>query len=242
MKILISENYDALSKKAAGMVVEQLKQKPASLLCFPSGESPTGMLKYLVSYAREGKADFSACSFIGLDEWAGMSSGNEGSCSHYLFAHFFTPMHIAPARITLFNGMAADAEVECERINSYLAAHGPIDMMIVGVGLNGHLGLNEPGADPQARAHVNDLDPLTVTVAQKYFSGETHLTKGLTLGLKNLQEAKTAVLIASGSKKAAIIAKALKGEVTPGVPASIMQKIDAGYVLLDEDAAKLLGE
>ena len=240
MNLLICESYDALSKTAADMVVEQLKQKPASLLCFPSGESPTGMLKYLVNYGIEGKADFSKCFFIGLDEWLGMSSNSEGSCSHYLYAHFFSPLNIDPAKITLFNGLAADPETECERINSYLAAYGPIDMMIVGVGLNGHLGLNEPGADPEARAHVNDLDPLTVTVAQKYFAGETYLTHGLTLGLKNLQEAKTAVLIAGGSKKAAIIAKALKGEVTPAMPASIMQRLDNGYVLLDRDAAALL--
>jgi glucosamine-6-phosphate deaminase len=236
MKLSVTKNYDALSKLAADIVVEQVAAKPASILCFPSGDTPTGMFKCLVKYARQGLVNFEQCRFVGLDEWIGLGKDDGGSCGNYLYTNFFSPLNINPSNINLFNGLA-EPVTECQRMNTWLQANGPIDMMIVGVGLNGHIGLNEPGSDFEDEAHISKLSDVTVTTAQKYFSQQTKLTGGITLGLKNFSQAKKPILIASGSKKAPIIANALRGGVRPDIPASIMQQLFYGRVILDEDAA-----
>lgn len=240
MKIKIYADTDEMSKAAADLVVKQLEKKPGSLICFPSGESPTGMLNYLADYAKDGTIDLTQCHFIGLDEWVGMDETDEGSCKHYLYSNFFSRLDLDPERITMFNAKAEDLEAECERINTFISSRGGLDIMMVGIGMNGHLGLNEPGTPFDLYAHVSELDPLTVEVGQKYFSIATSLTQGITLGLQHLQEAKKAVLIASGVKKAAIIHEALQGLISTDVPASILQRIPHARVFLDADAASEL--
>ncbi|MBD1391505.1 6-phosphogluconolactonase [Mucilaginibacter glaciei] len=240
MKIYKYDTYDKMSKAAADIVAKQLKEKPDSVICFPSGDSPTGMLTHLVDCANSGKIDLSQCFFVGLDEWVGMDQNDFGSCKHYLHANFFSKLNIAPDHITLFDAKADDLEAECEKMNAFIKSKGGLDMMIVGIGMNGHLGLNEPGTPFDLYAHLSELDPLTVEVGQKYFQQETELTHGITLGLKHLQEAKIPVLIASGIKKAPIIHEALQGLVSTEVPASILQNIKPAIILLDEDAGSEL--
>jgi len=237
MKIIITKDYDEMSRTAADLVIDQVKQKPASLICFPSGDSPAGMFRYLVADAGAGTVDFSQCYFVGLDEWVGMGKDDEGSCTQFLNAHFFDPLNIKPPQVKFFDAKAANLGAACLEMNDFIAQHGPLDMMIVGIGMNGHIGLNEPGTDFNLYAHYARLDPVTVTVGQKYFKTETMLTEGITLGLKHLQEAKIPLLIAAGVKKAPIIVKALQGEVTEQVPASIFQTLAAAVVLLDKGAA-----
>jgi glucosamine-6-phosphate deaminase len=240
MKISIYPTNDDMSKAAADLFAAQLAEKPTSLIVFPSGESPSGMLRYLVESAKEGKADFSQCTIIGLDEWVGMDERDYGSCKHYLHTNFFDHLDLDPERVVMFDAKSDDLEAECERINSFIAEHGGLDIMIVGIGMNGHLGLNEPGTSFDLYAHVSELAPITVEVGQKYFKQETALTQGITLGLQHLKEAKIAVLIASGAKKAGIIAESLQGTVGTDVPASILQTIPHARVLLDSDAASQL--
>ena len=240
MKIKIYTDADEMSKAAADLVLTQLKKKPDSMICFPSGESPTGMLNYLVQYAKEGTVDLDQCHFVGLDEWVGMDETDEGSCKHYLYSNFFSHLALDPDRITMFNAKATDLQAECERIDQVISNHGGLDIMMVGIGMNGHLGLNEPGTPFDLYAHTSELDPVTVEIGQKYFSKATPLTRGITLGLRHLQEAKQAVLIASGTKKAATIHEALQGLVSTEVPASILQRISQACVLLDKDAASEL--
>jgi len=240
MKISVYDDYDAMSEAAAELVAAQLAAKPASVLCFPSGDSPTGTLKCLVKWANEGKIDLGQCFFIGLDEWVGMDENDIGSCKYYLKTNFFSKLNIGPERIALFDAKAADLDAECERMNHFIAEKGGLDIMMVGIGMNGHIGLNEPGTPFDLYAHRSALDPITVQVGQKYFQQETALTEGITLGLKHFTEAKQAVLIVSGAKKAGIIAKSLEGEVTPNVPASIMQTMPNAVILLDKDAASEL--
>lgn len=241
MQTIITDNYDALSRHSADMVAGQVAANPASIICFASGETPTGMLKYLVNHALEHKVNFSECRFIGLDEWVGLGKDDEASCGNYLYTNFFTPLSIRPENIMIFNGLA-EAEEECNRMNAWLQANGPVDIMIVGIGLNGHIGLNEPGSDFDSGAHVSNLTSNTITTAQKYFSRQTSLVWGITLGLKNFSEATMPILMASGQKKAAIIHQALQGPVNPGVPASILQRLTNAYVILDKAAASLLSD
>jgi len=237
MKLIITKDYDEMSRTAADLVIEQVKQKPASLICFPSGDSPAGMFKCLVADAQNGKVDFGQCYFVGLDEWVGMGKDDDGSCTQFLNEHFFGPLNIRPPQVKFFDAKAADLDAACRDIDTFIRQYGPLDMMIVGIGMNGHIGLNEPGTDFNLYAHHAPLDPVTITVGQKYFKKETLLTEGITLGLKHLQEAKIPLLIASGSKKAGIINRALQGEVTEQLPASIFQTLPSSVVLLDEDTA-----
>ncbi|HEK20974.1 MULTISPECIES: 6-phosphogluconolactonase [unclassified Mucilaginibacter] len=237
MEVKIYRDYDEMSKAAAELVARQLAEKPDAVLVFPSGDSPTGALNYLVSWANEGLIDFTKAFIVGLDEWVGMDENDKGSCKYYLTNTFFNKLNTKLNNITLFNAKADNLEAECERMNAFIASKGGIDVMMVGIGMNGHLGLNEPGTPFDLYAHRSALDPVTVEVGQKYFDKTTPLTEGITLGLQHLAEAGKAVLIASGAKKAKIIAKSLQGEVSTQVPASILQTLDNAVVLLDEDVA-----
>jgi glucosamine-6-phosphate deaminase len=237
MNKLICKNYDEMSRAAADLVIEQVKSKPGSLLCFPSGDSPAGMFKYLVVDAHERKVDFSQCYFVGLDEWVGMGKEDEGSCTSFLFEHFFTPMGIKPEKMFFFDARAVDLDAACRAMDDFIKLHRPLDIMIVGIGMNGHVGLNEPGTAFNLYAHHSPLAPVTISVGQKYFKQQTTLTEGITLGLKHLQEARIPILIASGAKKAGIIAQALEGEVSNQLPASIFQTLPSAIVILDEGAA-----
>ncbi len=237
MKVETYKSYSDMSRAAAELVIKQVKQKPDSLICVPSGESPKGMLAELVKAVQQDEVDLKDCNFIALDEWVGMGKENEGSCAHFIYEHLITPAHIDPDKVKFFDALSADLDDACETMNSYIKETGPIDIMIVGIGMNGHIGLNEPGTDFNVYAHHSALDSVTVNVGQKYFKQETALTEGITLGLKHLQEAKVPVLIASGSKKAGIIAQSIKGDVTTAVPASIFQTLPSALILLDEEAA-----
>jgi glucosamine-6-phosphate isomerase len=240
MNKFICENYDEMSRVVADLVIEQVKSKHGSLICFPSGESPAGMFKHLVDDAHEGKVDFSKCYFVGLDEWVGMGKGDDGSCTSFLYEHFLTPARIDPARVMLFDARAEDLDASCKAMDDFIKLHGPLDIMLVGIGMNGHIGLNEPGTSFNLYSHHSPLAEITVSVGQKYFKQETPLHEGITLGLKYLREAKIPVLIASGAKKAEIIAKALQGEVSNNVPASIFQTLPASSVIIDAEAASAL--
>ncbi|MBL4678917.1 MAG: glucosamine-6-phosphate deaminase [Mucilaginibacter sp.] len=240
MEVKVYSNYDEMSKAAAELVARQLAEKPNSVLVFPSGDSPTGTLNYLVAWANDGRIDLTNAFIIGLDEWVGMDENDKGSCKYYLKNTFFDKLNTKLTNVTLFNAKANDLEAECERMNSFIASKGGLDIMMVGIGMNGHLGLNEPGTPFDLYAHLSELDPVTVEVGQKYFDTATPLTGGITLGLQHLAEAGKAVLIASGAKKAEIIAESLQGEVSTAVPASILQTLDNALVLLDEDGASSL--
>ncbi|NOW98371.1 6-phosphogluconolactonase [Mucilaginibacter sp. SG564] len=242
MTIQQYKDYDSLSSAAAYLIWRQMKKKPDSLICFPSGDSPTGMFKFLVQYAKEGKIDFSHAHFVGLDEWVGMDKNDEGSCSHYLHEHFFSKLKIAPTQVRFFNAKAADLDEECRQMNKHIKDLGGLDMMIVGIGMNGHVGLNEPGTDFNTYAHHSALAPVTIDVAKKYFAQQPQLTEGITLGLRHLAEARTPVLIASGAKKAGIIAQALTGPITTDVPASIFQKLPNAQIFLDHGATEKLNK
>lgn len=237
MKVLTYKDFDEMSRAAAGIIVDQVKQKPNSLLCFPSGESPGGVFKYLIKDAKEGKVDFSECYFVGLDEWVGMGKDDDGSCTNFLYEFFFTPMRISPDKVFFFDARASDLDGACKAMDDFIKLHGPLDIMMVGIGMNGHIGLNEPGIDFNLYAHHSPLAVVTINVGQKYFKQQTALHEGITLGLKHLQEAKMPLLIAAGVKKAGIIAQALKGEVTDQLPASIFQTLPGAVVILDEGAA-----
>lgn len=229
-----------MSAAVADIVLDQLARKPNSLFCFPSGDSPTGMLNILVNKIKEGKADFTKAKFVGLDEWVGMERNDVGGCKHYMYEKFFDPAGIRNDQIIFFDATAKDLQGECKMVDKVILDHGRIDLVVVGIGMNGHLGLNEPGSSFTNYCHVVDLEDSTKKVAQKYFSNSTFLKQGITLGLKHITEAKTTIVIASGEKKSQIIQRIVEGPVTEQVPGSIMQTLNHGLVIVDEGAASRL--
>jgi glucosamine-6-phosphate isomerase len=238
MNIQILENYDEMSKAAADLIIRQVNRKPDSLLCLAAGGTPVGTFRVLVQAAQAGKVDFSQVKFVGLDEWVGIDQSEKGSCFEMLSTDFFTPLQISRQQIQFFNGKAADLTEETKRIDDYIFSQGAIDLMLLGLGVNAHLGFNEPGVSFETYSHVIDLDPVTATVGQKYFSEQKELRQGITLGIRHVLNAKTVILIANGASKAEAVYHMVKGEVTNQVPASVLQRHANCHVLLDTEAAK----
>jgi galactosamine-6-phosphate isomerase len=242
MKLTIEKDYDTMSLRAARYVTELVKSKPDAVLCIAAGDTPKLTCDLIAQIAKKESINFNRCYFVSLDEWVGIPPQNEGSCQYFLRNYLFGPLHISENNIHVFNALANDMQKECADMDEFIKQHGGIDLMIVGVGRNGHIGFNEPGVSFEEYSHVVDLDETTQTVGQKYFREETTLTQGITLGLQHLMDARRAVLIANGSKKAHVIRKALEEEVSRDMPASIMRKHPDGEILLDKEASSLLSQ
>ena len=229
--------YEELSAATASLIIEVLKQKPEALICIASGDTPLGVCKIL---AKSDPQLFVKCTFVGLDEWVGMDENDEGSCKFGIYQYLLKPLNIPHERIKYFDAKAIDLTSECAKINDFIVSRGGLDVMLVGVGMNGHIALNEPHTAFESYAHVSDLEDITISVGQKYFKKPTILTQGITLGLKHLQEAKLPILIANGAKKSSVIKKALTEQISEAFPASIFQRITHSLVMLDHEAAQLL--
>lgn len=240
MKTFVYADYDQLSRAAATLVTDTVRSNPHALLCIATGDTPAGMMNYLTEDVRSGVVDFSKVSFVSLDEWVGLNQQDEGSCRHFFYQHLVYPLNLNAEQVAFFDGRADDAEHECARIDQYITGKGGIELMIVGIGMNGHIGMNEPGLAVANSSHIVNLDEVTITVGQKYFREKTPLRRGITLGIGQILESKKAILMASGRKKAEIVARAATGPVTTQVPASFLQQHHDAYMLLDADAASSL--
>lgn len=240
MQTRIFENSARLADAVSDEIMTVLKEKPAALLCMASGHSPKMTSEFFTEKIKKGSADGSQFHFIGLDEWVGISPSTSGSCHNDFKERLFEPLSINSNRYHLFDGMSGDLNAECHKMDEYIKAKGGIDLMIVGIGMNGHIGFNEPGCDFNALSYVATLEESTATVGQKYFQSPTKLDKGITLGFAHLRAARKVILIASGNAKASIINKALKGTINNTVPASVMQELSNGLVMLDAEAAAQL--
>lgn len=240
MNIIVSGDYNEMSKKAADAVMRIIQEKPGSLVCIPSGDTPTAMYNYLTEKNRTGELDIEQTSFIGLDEWGGLNKNDNGSCGYYLHKHFIDPLAIKDDHYFLFDGKAQSLEEQCITSEAFIDDHGGITLAILGLGMNGHLGINEPGVSVSARTHVVKLDELTKKVGQKYFEKQTALHSGITIGLGELMKAKTVFLLVSGKHKADILNKVVNGEISNMVPASLLRNHPDCFIYIDKDAGSNL--
>ncbi len=241
MELTVFSSYDKLSEFAAEQILQTIKSKPQAVLCLATGESPKLTYSMLVQKVTEQKIDLGEVHFVALDEWIGIPSTNPGSCHHFLKENLFSPLGITK-NIHLFDAFAADYTKECEKMNETIRSLGGIDLMLVGIGMNGHIGFNEPGTLETLYAHVQDLDSITSQVGQKYFAEKTELKKGITLGLSHFFEARHAIMLANGKKKSSIIKSALEGTISTQVPASLVRKHSNAQVLIDQEAASELAQ
>ena len=242
MLLTIYQDYDELSAHVASEIIALVNNKPEAVLCFASGDTPRLSCQLLAARAIKEKTDFSKCTFIGLDEWVGIPPENEGSCRFFFESLLLKPLNFASSQIHLFDALSTNPLQECRKMDELILAKGGIDLMIVGVGMNGHIGFNEPGVSFSNYSHVIDLDETTISVGQKYFKGPVVLMQGITLGLKHLVESKKVFLIANGSKKAEVIKKTIESEISNDFPATIIRNHPQGVVMVDEAAASLLSK
>jgi glucosamine-6-phosphate isomerase len=240
MKIVIADSYQEMSEKAAQhlIILSQTTQQP--LICTASGDTPTGLYQALVQLYQQQQFDPSQWRFVGLDEWANMNGSTQGSCRYYIDRQLFEPMHTKGENICFFDGTANNLVEECRRVECFIQTNGGIDIAILGLGMNGHLGMNEPGTSPLTRSHVTEIDSLTQQVGQKYFQQPQQLTHGVTLGLATLMEANHILLLVNGRRKAEIVKTVVEGSISQEVPATLLHRHPSCYLYLDADAAELL--
>jgi len=240
MKQIIYRDYTELSVKTADMIAAIITSKPDALLCFPAGETSVGTFKHLIELNKTGKLSFKNCKIVGLDEWANIGAMKSENCFSFLKRHFFDHIDYSVENMCFFDGESSDLKHECVKTDNFIREHGPIDMILLGVGMNGHLGLNEPGTSFDLYSHIVNLDETTKIVGQKYFTGKVVLTSGVSLGIKYIMESKTLILQMNGVKKAEVAKKLVDSEISPSFPASAVKAHSNSYLLLDKDAAKYL--
>lgn len=240
MKQIIFENYSELSVKTAEQIAAIILEKPDALLCFPAGETSLGTFNQLIELNKTGIISFKDCKIVGLDEWINLGRMNSENCFSFLKNHLFDHIDYSLENLCFFNGESTDPEQECIKTDYFIKKYGPIDMMLLGIGMNGHLGLNEPGTSFDLYSHIVKLDDVTKKVGQKYFTGEIKLTSGITLGLKSIMEAKTVILQLNGDKKAEIARHLIDSEISPDFPASVIKSHLNSFLFMDKAASKYL--
>lgn len=240
MKQIIYENYSELSAKTAGQIAAIISDKPDALICFPAGETSIGTFKHLIDLNKAGKISFKRCKIVGLDEWVNLGKMSNENCFSFLKKHLFDHIDFSHENLCFFNGESPDPEQECIKTDKFIEKYGPIDMVLLGVGMNGHLGLNEPGTSFDLHSHVVQLDEVTKVVGQKYFTNTIKLTSGITLGLKSIMEAMTVILQLNGDKKAEIARHLIDSEISPDLPASVVKSHLNSFLLMDKAASKYL--
>ncbi len=237
--IYVHNTYEDMSTQAAADLLDIVSQLRNPVICTASGDSPKGMYKALIKLIHENNTDISHWNFLGLDEWYGMNGNDEGSCRYHLDRDLFGPLHVKEDKIIFFDGRA-DIDDECLRVESFIARHNHIDVAILGLGMNGHIGMNEPGTPDNSRSRLTEIDSITQQVGQKYFSKKRKIDKGLTLGIATIMDASHIFLLVSGSKKAAITRQVIEDEVSEKLPASLLRRHPSFTVYVDKDAASML--
>lgn len=238
MKIFIADNYVQLSQQAAEDLILLIAEKKEPIVCTASGDTPAGLYKVLVEKVTKKQLDVSRWKFLGLDEWVGLNGDDEGSCRFHLNNQLFDPLQIVKDHIVFFDGRATDLDAACGAVEDFIQQQGGIDVAIVGLGMNGHIGMNEPGTPPGIRSHVSTLALITKNTGQKYFKTQQQLNEGITAGLGTLMDAKHIMLLISGPHKAAIVQQVIEGEITEKIPGSLFRHHPGLSIYLDKEAAQ----
>lgn len=242
MQLIKFETHDQASAWIADQIISSLIKNPNLILCMASGDTPAKVCEHLVSKLIEGKTDYSKLFFLGLDEWYGIGPEDTGSCAFSFYQRLINPLGLQKDRYHFFNALSDDPASECKKMDDLIEEKGGIDFMLVGVGMNGHIGFNEPGTPFDIKSHIIDLDEITINVGQKYFSEAKKLEKGITIGLGHLLNSKTVIVQANGIKKAEIINRTVNDDINESLPSSVIRLHTNGFLVLDHAAASLIEE
>lgn len=241
MKILLAKDNAEMSKKAAKILAAQIYMKPKCVLGLATGSTPLMMYQELIRMHKEEGLDFSEVTTFNLDEYIGLSEQSENSYHYYMHKNLFNEINIKPENINIPNGMAEDITKECQNYEKRLAKAGGLDLLILGIGKNGHIGFNEPDIKFETKTHKVQLDQDTINANARFFGSVEEVPKyAISMGIGTIMQARKILLLASGKNKAEAVYKMVHGVVTPDTPASILQLHPDVTISLDYEVAELL--
>lgn len=233
------KDYKEMSRKAANIISAQIILKPDCVLGLATGSSPIGTYNQLIEWYQKGDLDFSKVKSVNLDEYKGLSKESRHSYYNYMCNNLFSHVNIQEENTYLPDGMAADSAAECERYNKIINSLGGIDLQLLGLGHNGHIGFNEPGDAFEKETHCVALAQSTIDANSRLFENQDEVPRyAYTMGISNIMKAKKILIIVSGEDKANIVKEAFYGPVTPNIPASILQMHSDVTLIGDEAALK----
>lgn len=242
MKIYKAKDYKDMSRKAANIISAQVIMKPNCVLGLATGSTPIGTYDQLVEWYNKGDLDFSEVTTVNLDEYKGLPRTNDQSYYYFMHQHLFDRVNIDPERTNVPNGMEPDAEKECGRYEELIRSLGGVDLQLLGLGHNGHIGFNEPGEAFEKETHCVDLTESTIEANKRLFASADDVPKqAYTMGIKTIMQAKKILIVVNGENKADIVERAFFGPVTPEVPASILQLHNDVTLVGDEAALAKIG-
>lgn len=241
MKIIKAKDYNDMSRKAANIISAQVIMKPNCVLGLATGSTPIGTYAQLVEWYRKGDLDFSEVTTVNLDEYKGLTKDNDQSYYYFMKDNLFSKVNINPNRTFLPDGMEPDSDKACADYNKIIAEVGGVDLQLLGLGHNGHIGFNEPGMAFEAETHCVNLTESTMKANQRFFASMDDVPRqAYTMGIKTIMQAKKILVVVSGQDKAAIVKEAFFGPITPKVQASVLQLHNDVTIVADEAALSLV--
>ena len=224
MKIMYTDTYANMSRRAANIISAQIILHPKTVLGLPTGTTPIGAYRQLIEWYKKGDLDFSQVTTFNLDEYLGLDGSHPQSYRYFMDNQLFDHVNIRKGNTHVPDGTAADPEAECELYEQAIKEAGGIDLQVLGIGNNGHIGFNEPGAAYEKTTNVTELTESTIEANSRLFASKEEVpTKALTMGMKTIMHARRILLLVSGQHKLDILNAALHGPITPEVPASLLQ-------------------
>lgn len=237
MKIIRARDYTDMSRKAANIISAQIIMKPAAVIGLATGGTPKGIYAQLIEWYKKGDLDFSETTVINLDEYRGLSSEHKQSYSYFMHENLIDHINLKTENFNIPDGSNLDTESVCSEYEKLIHRAGGIDLQLLGIGHDGHIGFNEPGAAFELETHCVDLTESTIDANMRFFESRDDVPKqAYTMGIKSIMQSRKVLMAASGKDKAEIIKKAFFGSVTPEVPASILQMHPDFILVGDEDA------
>ena len=242
MKIICAKDYQDMSRKAANIISAQVIMKPDCVLGLATGGTPVGTYAQLVDWYNKGDLDFSEVTTVNLDEYRGLPKEHPQSYWYFMNENLFSKVNIDPAKTNLPDGTNLDTAAECARYNGVIHKLGGIDLQLLGIGPNGHIGFNEPGEAFELETHCIDLAPTTIEANKRFFDGNETLVpkQAYTMGIKTIMQARKVLVVANGKAKAQAVKDAVTGPVNPACPGSILQLHPDCILVADEEALSLL--
>lgn len=240
MRIIKAKDYDDLSQKAADIIAAQMILKPNCVLGLATGSTPIGTYRELVEKYEKGVLDFSDVTTVNLDEYKGLTKDNDQSYYYFMNDHLFGKVNIDRSRTFLPDGTEPDSAKACGQYNQMIHSVGGVDLQLLGLGHNGHIGFNEPGSVFEKETHCVQLSERTIKANRRFFASEEEVPReAYTMGIKTIMSAHRILVVVSGEDKAEAVKNAFFGPVTPQVPGSILQLHADTTVVADEAALSL---
>jgi len=241
MEVIIKPDPEAVSKEAAALFQRQLALKSTSVLGLATGSTPLGFYRELVRRHRDGHVDFAHATTFNLDEYVGLSGDHPMSYRAFMREHLFAQVNMRPDHVHLPDGQTEDIPVHCEDYEDEIRHAGGIDLQLLGIGSDGHIGFNEPSSSLSSRTRLKTLTPRTIADNARFFGSEADVPRHvITMGVGTIMEARQVIVLAMGAGKATAVAAMVEGAITASVPASILQMHPKCALIIDEAAATQL--